>query len=72
MKTNVVVAVILGVLVLIAAVQAFQLVGLKTRLAGGAVQTASVGAPAPAAGQAGGAAQLPSNLENLPSMVGGC
>jgi hypothetical protein len=73
MKSNVVIAVILGVLVLIAAVQAFQLVGLKTKLAGGAVQTATAGASLAAAsgGQAGGA-QLPPNLQDLPSMVGGC
>jgi hypothetical protein len=72
MNKNVVIAVVLGVLVLIAAVQAFQLVGLKARLAGGTVQTASAGAPAPASGGDAGAAQLPANIQNLPSMVGGC
>lgn len=71
MNKNVVVAIVLGVLVLIAAVQSFQLVGLKTKLAGGAVQTAGAPAPAAASGHAGGA-QVPANLQNLPQMVGGC
>ncbi len=64
MNKNVVIAIVLGALVLIAGVQAFQLFGLKTKLSSG--QT-SMAAPA-----AQGNAQLPSNLENLPSMVGGC
>ena len=70
MNKNVVVAIVLGVLVLIAAVQAFQLVSLKSSLAGGSVRTASVGAPSVAAGGAG--ASVPSSVQNLPGMVGGC
>lgn len=71
MNKNVVIAVVLGVLVLIAAVQAFQLVGLKAKLAGGAVQ-ASASGPAPLASGGAGGAELPANIQNLPSMVGGC
>ncbi len=65
MNKNVVIAIVLGALVLIAGVQAFQLFTLKTKLAGGQISTT-------AAPQAGGSPQLPNNLENLPSMVGGC
>lgn len=66
---NVIIAVVLGALVLIALFQAFQLVGLKDKL-GGTV-TAAANAPAPQA-SGGSGASLPSNLQNLPSMVGGC
>jgi len=67
MNKNVVIAIVLGALVLIAGIQAFQLFTLKTKLAGGQISTTT----APAAG-GGSSPQLPSNLENLPSMVGGC
>ena len=71
MNKNVVIAIVLGVLVVIAGVQAYQLMGLKSRLsAGGPVSGAGVGS-APATSSAG-SPQLPSNLQNLPSMVGGC
>ena len=74
MNQNVVIAIVLGALVLIAAVEAYQLMGIKTKLAGGSVQVAIAGAPAAqAGGGAGGAApQLPTSLQNLPNMVGGC
>ena len=68
MNKNVVIAVVLGALVLIAGVQAFQLFSLKTKLVGGEM---SVSTPTQASG-GGGSAKLPSNLENLPTMVGGC
>ena len=68
MNKNVVIAIVLGALVLIAGVQAFQLFTLKTKLAGGQISTS---APTQSGG-GGGSPQLPSNLENLPSMVGGC
>jgi len=71
MNKNVVIAIVLGVLVVVALVQAFQLVGLKNKLAGGGVQTASVSAPTQQGG-GGSGAQVPSSLQNLPQMVGGC
>ena len=68
MDKNVVIAIVLGALVLIAGVQAFQLFSLKNKLAEG-----SLSASAPTqAGATSGSPQLPSNLQNLPSMVGGC
>lgn len=73
MNQNVVIAIVLGALVLIAAVEAYQLMGIKTKLASGGVQVGAAGAPvAQAAGGAGGASALPTSLQNLPSMVGGC
>ncbi len=67
MNKNVVIAIVLGALVLIAGVQAFQLFTLKTKLAGGQLSTS-----APTQSGGGGNPQLPSNLQNLPNMVGGC
>ena len=67
MNKNVVIAIVLGALVLIAGVQAFQLFTLKTKLAGGQI---SAGTPTQSGG--GGSPQLPSNLQELPNMVGGC
>jgi len=68
MDKNVVIAIVLGALVLIAGVQAFQLFTLKNKLAEGSL---SAGAT-PQAGSSGSSPQLPSSLQNLPSMVGGC
>ena len=68
---NIVIAVVLGVLVLIAAIQAVQLFGLKSRI-GSNAQTSTINTPVATGSGNGGGAQLPSNLQNLPSMVGGC
>ena len=68
MNKNMVIAIVLGALVLIAGVQAFQLFSLKTKLVSGEVST---GVSTQTGGSAG-SPKLPSNLENLPSMVGGC
>ena len=67
MNKNVVIAIVLGALVLIAGVQAFQLFTLKTKLASGQIST---GTATQSGG--GGSPQLPSNLKELPNMVGGC
>ena len=72
MNQNVVIAIVLGALVLIAAVQAYQLVGLKDQISSGGVQVASAGVAPQASGSGGGSPALPSSLENLPGMVGGC
>ncbi len=69
----IVMMVMLGLLVLVSAIQAVELLNLKEKLSDGAltVSTASskiaVGAGAGASGSG-----LSKNLENLPSMVGGC
>ncbi len=68
MNKNVVIAIVLGALVLIAGIQAFQLFSLKEKLGSGQVSTSA----ATASGGGGGSPQLPSNLQELPEMVGGC
>jgi len=68
MEQRTIVAIVLGVLVLIAAVQAYQFSELKSKIVSGGAQVSAQSAPA----SGGSAPQLPSNLQNLPQMVGGC
>ena len=67
MNRNVIVVIVLVVLVLLTAVQAIQLSSLKSQISSGKVNVASAGA--------GAGNSVPSSvqdLNNLPSMVGGC
>ncbi len=79
MKTTTIVAIILGVLVLVSVVQAFQLNGLKEKLAEGQLGVSSSGSNTGAAASSGSkdtakrtTTSLPSSVKNLPQMVGGC
>lgn len=76
MKQTAIVAIILGVLVLISVVQAFQLNSLKTKITEGGLSIKSAGGSTPLAASSGDSgratASLPSNIQNLPQMVGGC
>ncbi len=76
---NRILPIVLAVLVLVAAVQAFQLNSLKEKLDGGAVSatskspaaSGSTGSAVASSGN-GGEAAAPSSISDLPSMVGGC
>lgn len=68
MDKNVVIAIVLGALVLIAGVQAFQLFTLKNKIAEGSFSSGAT----TQTGASTSSPQLPSSLQNLPSMVGGC
>jgi hypothetical protein len=72
MDKNVMISIVLGILVLIAAVQAVQLFSLKGSVQTGAVATSTQPVAAASSGAAPSAGALPSNLQNLPTMVGGC
>ena len=65
MNRNVIIVIVLVVLVLLTAVQAIQLSSLKTSISTGKVAVGS-------APSSSGGASVPSNIQNLPSMVGGC
>lgn len=65
MNRNVVIVIVLVVLVLLTAVQAIQLQSVKSSISTGKVNVGS--APAQGSG-----ASIPSNINDLPSMVGGC
>lgn len=66
MDKNIVIAIVLGVLIVIAGVQAYSLMSLKSSMG---TQTTSAVAPVASAPSSGG---VPSNIQNLPQMVGGC
>ena len=65
MNRNVLIVIVLVVLVLLTAVQAIQLNSLKTSISTGKISVGS----APSQGSGG---SVPSNIQDLPSMVGGC
>jgi len=75
MNKNLIIAIVLAVLVLISIVQAVQLNSLRTKVSeigttGTSSQKVSVGSGSDSSGPQGTA--LPSNIQNLPQMVGGC
>jgi len=79
MKATTIVAVILGILVLISVVQAFQLNSLKTKIKEGQLSVGSSSSKTTPLASSGGSgkpagspASLPSSVKDLPQMVGGC
>ena len=71
---TIVMMVMLGLLVLVSAVQAFELLNLKEKLSDENLKVSSASSKT-TVGQGGstaGGGALSKNLENLPSMVGGC
>ncbi len=71
MEIQKIMAGVLLVLVLVSAVQTYQLSKLSANVkSGGSVVGAA--SAASSGGSSGSAAALPSNLQNLPSQVGGC
>ncbi len=76
MKQTTIMAIALVVLLLITAVQALQLRGLKVALDEGKMTIGGargkVTPTASSGGSGGSAGSLPSSIQNLPSMVGGC
>lgn len=74
MNKNFVITIVLAILVLISLVQALQLNSLKSQLAEGgfSIGTASTKTPVASSSGSGGGDSLPSSLDNLPTMVGGC
>ncbi len=67
MNRNVIIVIVLVVLVLLTAVQAIQLSSLKSSISAGKVSVGS--APVQSSGSG---ASVPSSIQDLPSMVGGC
>lgn len=71
MEQKIIIAIVLGVLILVSAVQAVQLFSLKDKVETGNVRVGSASSPTAASGaKAPGA--VPPSIQNLPQMVGGC
>ncbi len=68
MDKNIIIAIVLGILVLVSIVQAIQLNELKTKLSEGSLTLSKAGSATSTSSGAG----VPSNIQDLPSMVGGC
>ena len=71
MKREMLFTALLVVLVLVSTVQAIQLADLNNQIEKASI-TAAVSEGEASAGSSGGSTSLPSSLENLPGMVGGC
>ncbi len=69
-RKELLVIVLIGILLITVALQTIQLAGLSQSNV--VVKTASGPAPAVAAQGGGAAPAVPTSLQNLPSMVGGC
>lgn len=68
MNKNTIIAIILGVLVLVSVVQAFQLNTMKDKIKEGKISLGN----AKTTNSGGNSGNLPANIQDLPSMVGGC
>lgn len=67
-----VMAIALGLLIVVAGVQAIELVGLKNKLNSEVSTLAVSGKSAPTISTGKSSGTLSKNLQNLPTMVGGC
>ncbi len=75
MKKNVILSIVLGLLVIISAVQALQLTGLKAKVSDVSFSTVGSGSqklPVASSGGSSGGNTIAADIANLPSMVGGC
>lgn len=76
MKKNVIISIVIGLLVVIAAVQALQLTSLKAKISDASfsiARSSSQSVPvASGGGSSGGGNTVAANIADLPSMVGGC
>ena len=72
MNKNTVIVIVLVVLVLVTVVQAVQLVSLKSKISQGGLSVGSSTQKTQVAAGGSGSPNVPSSIQNLPTMVGGC
>ncbi|MCK4967993.1 MAG: hypothetical protein KAS12_02965 [Candidatus Aenigmarchaeota archaeon] len=74
MEKDTMIAILLGILVLVSVVQAVELTNLKTGIEEGKITLGAKSAATTTSttSSGGSGAVVPSNLQNLPDMVGGC
>lgn len=71
MERNTAITIVLGILVVMSLMQAYQLMNLKAKISETGVTTSSVGTPV-ATAQQGGSGSTPTSVDQLSSMQGGC
>lgn len=69
---TIVMLVMVGLLVLVSAVQAVELMGLKGKLSDNSLTVSGASAKTPIGASSGAGNSLSQNINSLPSMVGGC
>ncbi|HIH04981.1 TPA: hypothetical protein HA281_03020 [Candidatus Woesearchaeota archaeon] len=69
---TIVMLVMVGLLVLVSAVQAVELMGLKDKLSDDSLKVSGASAKATVGASSGAGNSLSQNINSLPSMVGGC
>jgi len=69
---NLILSVILGIFIIISAFQSFQINDLKTQMQEGGIKISSSVGNSYSSSSGSGKSDVPSNLKDLPQMVGGC
>lgn len=73
MEQKTIIGFILGILVLVSLVQAFQLNSLKEKISTGGLKVSSASGTSPVAASSGKTVgSVPASVKELPKMVGGC
>lgn len=73
MEKEMLLTIILGLLVLVSAVQAYQIIGLKNSgYTAGSPATGTEAASRQSSAPQGSGSGVPTSLQNVPDMVGGC
>ncbi len=73
MEQKTIIGLILGILVLVSLVQAYQLNGLKEKISSGGLKVSAASGASPVAASSGKTVgSVPASVKELPQMVGGC
>jgi hypothetical protein len=73
MEQKTIIGLILGILVLVSLVQAFQLNGLKEKINSGTLKVSAASSASPVTASSGKTVgSVPASVKELPQMVGGC
>lgn len=74
MKSVTIVSIVLALLIILSLVQTLQLNSLKENIASGdlSIKSSGVAKPLSGSGDSGTPGSLPTSIQNLPQMVGGC
>ena len=69
---NLIMSIILGIFIIISAFQSFQINNLQTQIEDGGIKISSSGGSSYSSSGSSKNSEVPSNIQDLPQMVGGC